>query len=349
MSKLECKDFTVQYFGYEAAISGITTDFSFGMNVILAGAKGGKTTFLKGIAGVIPYKGELLLDGENLSEVPLKKRDFQMLFDDYALFTRHSARYNLEYPLKLRKVPKADRRRRVEEAIKLFDLDLMVDAPVYRLNEWHKVSLVLCRAYLREAKVLLIDNIFSRLDPQSREEAFLRYLPIFANRGIVIYATDDSREAAALSKNIKLFSYGYLLQEGSAEEFVSRPACLSAFTAFGEYVSALPCRLFEGGMTLFEREFSTTNLSLLSDEYYGKEAIAAFRPEDFVPSEEGIRVAVQGKLYRGKETVYSARIGEYTLFFLSDAAHSVGDIVPIGIKNVSAIFDAINLRSIVRN
>ena len=100
MSKLECKDFSVQYFGYDAAISGITTEFCDGINVVYAAEKGGKTTLLKAFAGIIEYKGELLLDGEDVKTLSLKERDFQMLFDDYALFSRHSARYNLEYPLK---------------------------------------------------------------------------------------------------------------------------------------------------------------------------------------------------------------------------------------------------------
>ena len=173
MSKLVCKDFSVQYFGYDAAINNVTTTFSDGLNVVFAGEKGGKTTFLKALAGLIPHSGELYLDDVNMDDVPLKDRDFQMLFDDYALFSRRSVRYNLEYPLKIRKMPKDERRALIESVAPLFDLDIMIDAPVYRLNEWLKVTLVLCRAYMRRAKVLLIDNIFSKLSLSERREAFL--------------------------------------------------------------------------------------------------------------------------------------------------------------------------------
>jgi len=348
MSKLECKDFTVKYFGYDAAISGVTTDFSDGLNVLYAPAKGGKTTFLKALAGIVEYKGELLLDGVDLHDIPLKERDFQMLFDDYALFSRHSARYNLEYPLKLRKVPKAERRAILEEAAALFDLDLMIDAPVYRLNEWHKVSLVLCRAYLRKAKVLLIDNIFSKLDPQSRKEAFLRYLPLCSGTGIVIYATDDPNEASALSDRIKLLSYGYLLQEGSVSDFRTRPSSITAFASFADYPSILPCVIEEGGLSLFDHRFDLSEISLISDAYLGKEAVVGLSLHDLVRSDVGFVSTVQGRFYQGGEKVYSMRCNEVS-FFLSDPDdHRVGETLCVSLRSLTGLFDRINERAIMR-
>jgi len=347
MSKLECKDFTVKYFGYDAAISGVTTEFFDGINVIYAAEKGGKTTFLKALAGIVDYKGELLLDGTDLRDVSLKQRDFQMLFDDYALFFRHSARYNLEYPLKIRKVPKAERKALVEQAARLFDLDLMIDAPVYRLNEWHKVSLVLCRAYLRKAKVLLIDNVFSKLDPQSRKEAFIRYLPLLTECGIVIYATDQPSEAVALSRKVKLLSYGYLLQEGSVSDFRTRPSCLAAFTAFADYPSVLPCVIEDGAISLFDHRFDIKT-SLISDSYLGKEAIVGLSLRDLVVSETGFPATVQGRFYHEGEVVYLMLCGDVS-FFLSDPSdHAVGETLGVSLHSATGLFDRINERSVLR-
>ena len=348
MSKLECKGFTVQYFGYSPAISSVTTVFSSGLNVIYAAEKGGKTTFLKAIAGILPYKGELLLDGEDFSSIPLKQRDVQMLFDDYALFSRHSARSNLEYPLRLRKVPKEERRKRVEEAAALFDLDVMIDAPVYKLNEWHKLSIVLCRAYLREAKVLLIDNVFSGLDPLSRKEALLRYLPMLTGKGIVIYATDLPSEAAALSKEIKLLSYGYLLQEGAPEDFLSRPACVAAFDAFAEYASFLPCSLTEAGLGILDKTFPIGEISLLSEGYLGGNAIVGLLPEDLILSDDGFSAEVVGKFYRGAEKIYSLRTEDGEIFLSSERELVLGEQVKVAVTRISGLFDAVNERTIVR-
>lgn len=345
MSKLTCKDFTVKYFGYDAAISSVTTTFSDGINVVYAGKKGGKTTFLKAIAGIVPHQGELLLDGEDLENVSLKDRDFQMLFDDYALFSRRSVRYNLEYPLRLRKMPKQERRQAVEDVASLFDLDVMLDAPVYRLNEWLKVALTLCRAYLRRPKVLLIDNIFSKLAPTERKEAFLRFMPLF-QEGIVIYATDSHEEAAALSDHIKFLSYGYLMQEGSAEAFKTKPNAASVFVSFEKYPTLLPCVATQSGVRVGDFDFDL-KLCFKSDVYLGKEVLAGVSPDGLTLTDNGFDATVIGKFYLDGKAVYSAKREEATLFFFAKEDVPVGSTVKLAVSRVVALFDALNERNIL--
>lgn len=348
MSKLRCKDFTVQYFGYDASISGITTEFVPGINVVFAREKGGKTTFLKALAGIVPYTGELFFDDEDLSSVPLEERDFQMLFDDYALFERRSVRYNLEYPLKLRNIPKEERHRRVEEVAELFDLNIMIDAPVYRLNEWLKVSLVLCRAYLRNARVLLIDNIFSKLDLSSRKEAFYRYLPLLRSE-IVIYATDSVKEAAALSNKIKFISYGYLLQEGKVEDFVSYPLSISAFSTFGEYVSLIPCILKNDGVLAFGTDFSLTIPKLFSDSYLGKEVVVGATLDDLCFSDNGFDAKVTARFYQKDRFVYALEKDGCPLYVRSEKEIPLDREATVAIKGLTAVFDIINQRTLVKD
>lgn len=345
MSKLICKGFNVKYFGYDAAISDVTTTFSDGVNVVYATEKGGKTTFLKALAGIVPYQGELTLDGAPVSDLSLKERDFQMLFDDYALFSRRSVRYNLEYPLRLRKMPKEERRRAVESVASLFDLDIMLDAPVYRLNEWLKVTLTLCRAYLRRPKVLLIDNIFSKLDPSARKEAFLRFMPLF-KEGIVIYATDSPDEAAALSDSVKFLSYGYLMQEGSAKTFRTKPNAASVFVSFEKYPSLLPCVATKGGVEI-DGVLFPLDARLKSDVYLGKEVLAGVAPDGFELSDDGFEVNVIGKFYLDGKAVYSAKKEESTLFFLSEKDLAVGETVKLKLTRIVALFDALNERNVL--
>ena len=344
MSKLVCKDLTVQYFGYDAAISGISTTFSDGINVVFAAEKGGKTTFLKALAGIIPHQGELTLDGENVDDISLQDRDFQMLFDDYALFSRRSVRYNLEYPLKLRKVPKAERRARVEEIAPLFDLEIMLDAPVYRLNEWLKVTLVLCRAYLRRPRVLLIDNIFSKLSLPERKEAFRRFLSLF-REGIVIYATDSTEEAAALSKEIKFLSCGYLMQEGSADELARMPKTVSAFSTWEEYPSLLPCAVRENGVEIGGALFPV-NGKVKSDVYYGKEAIVGVTPADVTISDRGFEATIVAKFFHGDKIVYLAQREDFHVYFYGSDDIELGSKVTLSVSRVVGVFDALNERII---
>ena len=344
MSKLVCTDFTVQYFGYDAAISGITTEFSDGINVIFAAEKGGKTTFLKALAGIIPHQGELTLDGENVDDLSLRDRDFQMLFDDYALFPRRSVRYNLEYPLKIRKVPKPERRARIEKIAPLFDLEIMLDAPVYRLNEWLKVTLVLCRAYLRKSRVLLIDNIFSKLSLPERKEAFRRFLPLF-REGIVIYATDSTEEAAALSQEIKFLNCGYLIQEGSADRLALAPNAVSVFSAWEEYPSFLPCIVREGGVEIAENIFPVSG-KVKSDVYYGKEAIAGVTPSDVSISDHGFEAVVTARFFHGDRIVYVAQREDFFVYFYALDVIETGRKVTLSVSRVVGVFDALNERNI---
>ena len=348
MSKLVCKDFSVKYFGYDESISCVSTEFSDGINVLFAAKKGGKTTFLKGLAGVVPSTGSLFYDDVDLSTLSLKDRDFQMIFDDYALFSRHSARYNLEYPLKIRKVPKEDRHKRAEEAAALFDLDLMIDAPVYRLNEWHKVSLALCRAYLRGAKVILIDNVFARLDPMTRREAFRRYLPLFAEKGIVIYATDDPQEAEALSGRIKLLSYGYLMQEGSAVDLATKPACLTSFLSFNTYPSVLP--LLVNGETgeTFGVTLPKGTVISVAESYQGKELIAGFIPSDFSLSENGFSAIIEAKFHAFDNTIYRLNHEGKGFFAALPDEYGIGEKVSVLPIRLSCLFDSVNQRAIMR-
>jgi len=349
MSKLTCENFNINYFGYEdAAVNGFSAEFSGGFNVIFGESASGKTSLLKGLAGLIPSTGDVYLDGASLQDVPLKERDFQLLFDDYSLFSRHSVRYNLEYPLKIRKVPKAERRRMAEQAAALFDLDLMVDAPVYKINEWHKVALVFCRAYIRRAKVLFIDNVLSHLDLGTRRDAFYRFLPMFAGRGTIIYATDSAEEAAFLSDKIHYLNSGYLLQVGSLAELRETPACAAAFRAFNTCSSLFPAEIKENGISLFGTLVPFDLSRLIGENYLGKECLLGVRAEDFVLSDDGFSATVQGAFFSGDHPIYRATAGEYSVFFFSDKALPVGAGIQLSVRRAAYLFDALNERSVVR-
>ena len=345
MSKLVCKDFSVQYFGYDAAINKVTTTFSEGINVIFAAEKGGKTTFLKALAGLIPHSGELFLDDINIDEVTLKDRDFQMLFDDYALFSRRSVRYNLEYPLKIRKMQKEERRALIESVASLFDLDIMIDAPVYRLNEWLKVALVLCRAYMRHAKVLLIDNIFSKLSLSERKEAFRRFMPLFRD-GIVIYATDSKEEAASLSRQIKHLTCGYLMQEGAPTEFISKARSLSVFSAWCDFPTILPCTVREHGLEFFGILYEVAIKGKVSS-YVGKDVIAGIMPQDISIAETGVDAVIVGRFYQEDRMIYCAEREGSRLFLFADQDIADKSIVKLNIAHATGVFDALNERNIM--
>ena len=348
MSKLICRDIHIKYFGHDESVCGFSAEFSDGFNVIFGAEKSGKTTLLKGIAGLIGSEGDVFLDETDVRSLSMRERDFAFVFDDYGLFSRRTVRYNLEYPLKIRGVPKEERRRIARESAALFDLEIMIDCPVYKLNEWHKVALALCRAYLRNAAVLFIDNVFAALDLCTRKEAFYRFMPLFTNRGIVVYATDSVEEAAFLSDKVQYLNCGYLLQEGSVAEFRSAPSCVAAFESFHECVSVLPATLTEEGLLALGTVIPFDLSRLIGENYVGTEVYIGLRAEDVVTAEEGIPATIVGKFYSDNGYMYSARSGDAELYLSEEADHPVPSDVHFVIRNVFTLFDPTNERAIVR-
>ena len=349
MSKLVCRDIHTKYFGYEESICGFSADFSDGFNVIFGAEKSGKTTLLKSLAGLIDYEGEIYINDIDLRSIGMKDRDFAFVFDDLALFTRHSVLYNLEYPLKLRKVPKSDRRRLAREAAALFDLEIMIDHPVYKLNEWHQVALALCRAYLRNAAVTFIDNVFSRLDISTRKEAFYRFIPFFAGHGIVIFATDSIAEAAFLTNEVYYLNCGYLLQKGSVVELREKPCCASAFETFNDCVTILPATVTDEGISAFDTVVSFDSSRLIGEDYIGTDVYLALRPQDLSFTVEGIPATIKSRFYAENGYIYLLTMTDGVEIYLFDEQSlSIGSEVHFLVHNVFSLFDMNNERAIVR-
>ena len=348
MSKLTCRNVHTKYFGYEESICGFSADFSDGFNVVFGAEKSGKTTLLKSLAGLISSEGDILLDDTDVRTLSLKDRDFAFVFDDLALFSRRSVLYNLEYPLKLRKVPKAERRHLAREAAALFDLEVMIECPVYKLNAWHRVALALCRAYLRKAAVTFIDNVFACLDVCTRKEAFYRFMPLFADRGILIYATDLASEAAFLSNDIYYLNYGYLLQRGSFSDLRERPSCCAAFEAFNDCVTLLPAMITAEGLKVFDSVVPFDSSRLIGEQYVGNDVYLGLRPVDISLSENGISATIKNKFYSEKGHIYSATCFGVDLHLLDGRDLAPNSDVHFIINNVFALFDRNNERAIMR-
>jgi len=348
MSKLICRDIHIKYFGHDESICGFSADFSDGFNVVFGGSKSGKTTLLKGLSGLIESEGDLFFDDTDVRELSPKDRNFAFVFDDLALFERHSVLYNLEYPLRVRGVAKEERRRRAREAAALFDLDLMTEHYVYKLNDWHRVALALCRAYLRNADVTFIDNVFARLDLCTRKEAFYRFIPLFAHRGIVILATDSVEEASFLSNTVNYLNCGYLLQRGSIAEMREAPSCVVAFETFCDYVSVFPAHLAAEGLSVFDTVIPFDISRLIGENYIGTDVLAGLRPENVTISDSGIPATVRVRFYGENGYLYLLMIGDVELYACDHRVLDPSASIFITVRNVFTLFDPNNERAVVR-
>jgi putative spermidine/putrescine transport system ATP-binding protein len=214
------------------AVAGIDLDIGRGEFFSLLGPSGsGKTTTLRMIAGFeLPTSGRVLLEGRDVSQLPPYERDVNTVFQDYALFPHMSVGDNVAYGLMIRKVPKAERRERVQDALRMVRLEGYDDRKPGQLSGGQRQRVALARALVNHPAVLLLDEPLGALDLKLRQEMQIELKAIQERVGITfIYVTPDQEEALAMSDRMAIFDRGLIEQVGSPAEVYEKPA--TAFVA----------------------------------------------------------------------------------------------------------------------
>ncbi len=208
------------------AVKDCNLDIKPGSFITLLGPSGcGKTTTLRMIAGFeSPDEGEIYLGGEPINALTPNKRDTAMVFQSYALFPHYNVFDNVAYGLKLRKVPKAEIERRVEEILALVELKGMEARMTNQLSGGQQQRVALARALVVEPGVLLFDEPLSNLDAKLRVQMRTEIRRIQQQLGITaIYVTHDQSEAMSISDQIILMKSGVIAQMGTPMEIYYHP------------------------------------------------------------------------------------------------------------------------------
>jgi len=214
-------------FGDVQAVAGVDLDIYDGEFLTLLGPSGsGKTTVLRIIAGFEEATaGTVLLAGRDVTTVPPFDRDVNTVFQDYALFPHMSVRENVAYGLRVRKVGKADRRERAEQALASVALAGYGDRRPAQLSGGQRQRVALARALVNRPKVLLLDEPLGALDLKLREQMQGELKALQRDVGITfIFVTHDQQEALTMSDRIAVFHAGRIEQVGSPAEVYERPA-----------------------------------------------------------------------------------------------------------------------------
>lgn len=238
MNELKLNDVYLNYFGHRDSIIGFSHTFFDGINVVYGEEGSGKTSLLKLIAGInTPIKGDILLNGKPIDY----KKDVQMVFDDLALFERRSLKYNLEYSLRVRRVPKDEQRLLIDKGLEYFSVEsILLSSKAFRLKNIDRVKSALIRTTYRSTPILLLDNPLRSLSGDERKSLFLKLLSYLSTReGIIIYATDLAEEAVMLNAPITVLSFGYKQDSGLAQEMQDNPHCLLTAKRFIPYFNTL--------------------------------------------------------------------------------------------------------------
>jgi spermidine/putrescine transport system ATP-binding protein len=219
-------------FGRSTAVDGIDLDIPGGEFFSLLGPSGcGKTTTLRMIAGFeLPTAGEVRLDGDDMSGIPPARRNVHTVFQSYALFPHLTVFDNVAFGLRRKKVPKADVRRRVDEALRLVELVGYADRKPAQLSGGQQQRVALARALVLRPAVLLLDEPLGALDAKLRRQLQVELKQLQEQVGITfVYVTHDQEEALTMSDRIAVMNRGRVEQVGVPRDVYDAPR--TAFVA----------------------------------------------------------------------------------------------------------------------
>ncbi|WP_454746941.1 ABC transporter ATP-binding protein [Ciceribacter selenitireducens] len=328
-------------FGDFAAVDGINVDIKEGEFVTIVGPSGsGKTTLLRMLAGMeSPSEGYITLRGELINDVPADKRPTCLVFQSLALFPHKTVGENIEFPLKVRKMPAAERKARALELMRMVRLpESYYSKNVMRCSGGEKQRVALARAFAYDPDVLFFDEPLSALDYKLKKVLEKELKDLHRESGkTFVYITHSLEEAMVMSDRVGVMSRGRLVQIGTPEEIYTRPATRFVAEFFGEVNSFEVKREGQGAWTLTDGK--PIRVAPVG-EAIGDTATVIVRPETmrFVTGPSSADNLITGRIYNeyslGSRMQYQVHSGER--IYLVEAARtavagiSAGDTVTIG-------------------
>ncbi len=303
-----------KFFGDVQAVQAMDLEVGEGEFVSILGPSGcGKTTLLRMLAGLeFPTEGRISIGGEVVNNKTPADRDIAMVFQSYALYPHMTVAGNIEYPLRKRRVPKAERTERIRQAAAMLKLEDLLGRKPRELSGGQQQRVALGRAVVRDPAVFLMDEPLSNLDAKLRSHMRAELIQLHRRIGrTMIYVTHDQLEAMTMSDRIAIMRDGKLQQLATPKEVYARPA--NAFVA--GFIGMPPMNLVdgrldgEGNLSVFGRQyrFAADDGSVRSGEQAVK---VGFRPEDVLMREDGEAARVAIVEPTGHEVIVVFEVGD---------------------------------------
>lgn len=236
MKTLDIKNITIKYLYGAMAIRDFSLQASAGEIVtIVGGTESGKTSLLKCIAGLIPAgTGSVFINGNDMSQASSKERNVCLVYEDGGFFENCSAQYNIEYPLKIRKINAAERTVAVNETCQRFDFDIgKLKTKARALSPEDRFMLSLCRASNRQAAVFLIDDPLKNVAFREKYFGVLKsFMQEKAKTSVVVYSTSSGEECKDINGQSVVLNYGISLQNGDIASILEKPREIGVIKLF---------------------------------------------------------------------------------------------------------------------
>ncbi|SVA11584.1 uncharacterized protein METZ01_LOCUS64438 [marine metagenome] len=274
------------------AVTELTLELNDGEFLVLVGPSGcGKSTALRMIAGLEEITdGDLYVGDRRMNDVAAKDRDIAMVFQSYALYPQMSVADNIGFPLRLRKVPKAERRKQVEHAAQVLEITEQLDKKPSNLSGGQRQRVAMGRAIVREPELFLMDEPLSNLDAKLRVQMRADIAGIQRDLGVTtFYVTHDQVEAMTMGDRVAVIKDGHLQQVASPESLYAEPD--NVFVA--AFIGSPHMNLYEGmvveegdelavrlGAQRLALDASVLNRRPALRAQIGQPVVVGIRPED---------------------------------------------------------------------
>ena len=313
------------------AVDDFNLEVKRGEFVTFLGPSGcGKTTTLRLIAGFeMPTSGEILLNGEDISQLPANKRPINTVFQRYALFPHMNIYDNIAFGLKLKKLPKEEIRKKVKRVLDIVDLEGFENRKISTLSGGQQQRIAIARALVNEPEILMLDEPLGALDLKMRQEMQLELKHMHDELGITfIYVTHDQEEALTMSDKIVVLSEGRIQQIGTPEDIYNEPQ--NAFVA--DFIGE--SNIFKGIMTGHMKvRFCGGEFMGMDDVAEGTLVDVVVRPEDVIitkPEDGVVEGEVVSVIFKGMHYEVTVESGKYEMVIRTTKCYSVGE--RIGMK-----------------
>ncbi len=300
MSEVRLQGIRKLYEGARAsrpALDRLDLTFASGQLVVLVGPSGcGKSTTLRIVAGLEePTEGQVLIDGRDVTQVQPAQRDIAMVFQSYALYPHMSVFENLAFALRIRKLPEAEIKARVEEVARSLDIEPYLERRPKALSGGQRQRVAIGRAVVRRPKVFLFDEPLSNLDAKLRGDMRREIARVHAeSTATSLYVTHDQIEAMTLADRIVVLDGGTLQQVGTPMEIYQQPANRFVAGFFGTPTMNFLTAAVDGANGARTARGHGFAVPVPGEVDGGADVVVGIRPEDIGLERRADRIALTG-------------------------------------------------------